>query len=181
MTLTGSGSEMGEKKFSGISSDGTRFSVTQYESPASSEEDAQVDPDSAQSGIDWVGTSTSEGQMNASENLLNQVEIPEQNMRPSLATAVSSSSLGLAWLAAPQTVEYRILRDGQLIQTTTTPAFSDTGLEASKLYQYQIISTQQPADANDPGQVSERSLEVTTLSATGAAPASSGPTDLSAL
>lgn len=57
------------------------------------------------------------------------------------ATAVSSSAINLSWTASTDNVSvlaYRIYRDSNIVATSSSTSYSDTGLTASTLYSYTV-------------------------------------------
>jgi hypothetical protein len=60
------------------------------------------------------------------------------------ATAVSDTQVNLTWNASTDAVtgikQYNILRNNQVIGSSTTPSFGDSGLKASTQYGYQVIA-----------------------------------------
>lgn len=60
------------------------------------------------------------------------------------ATATSPTEASVAWTpgSGPETVSYRILRDGSQVGTATAPTrtFSDTGVTASRSYSYAVVA-----------------------------------------
>ena len=60
---------------------------------------------------------------------------------PLTATATSSSTVALAWVASTDNVAvtgYRILRNGAYLTTVTSTSFSDSGLSSSTTYTYSV-------------------------------------------
>ena len=60
------------------------------------------------------------------------------------ATPTSATTIGLSWSASTDNVGvagYRILRNGTPVTTTASTSFSDTGLQPSTTYTYQVIAT----------------------------------------
>lgn len=57
-----------------------------------------------------------------------------------IATPVSDIEIDLAWGDAPGATEYRIYRDGVLIDTVSTQTYEDIGLEPDTEYDYCVTS-----------------------------------------
>ncbi len=75
------------------------------------------------------------------------------------ATAVTDTSITLAWPPQPEVQEYRLYRNGALVVATGELSYTDTGLDSNTAYTYHIESH------NDVSTTSDRSadLDVTTL------------------
>jgi subtilisin len=68
--------------------------------------------------------------------------------------SVSSSSLNLAWNPVGDAAKYNIYRDDIQVATTTTPAYTDTGLEASTTYEYKVTAVDIAGNEGDAAIVS---------------------------
>jgi pullulanase len=94
------------------------------------------------------------------------------------AGTVTSSSIALSWTASTSSAGvagYNVLRNGTKVGTSTTTSYTDTGLLATTSYSYTVTAFDSAGNTS----VASSVLVVTTLGATGQAPAT--PTGFSAV
>jgi hypothetical protein len=68
-----------------------------------------------------------------------------------VATATSSTSVGLTWVAATDDVavtSYDVLRNGVKAGSATTPSYTDSGLTASTAYSYTVVARDAAGNAS---------------------------------
>jgi LmbE family N-acetylglucosaminyl deacetylase/chitodextrinase len=86
-----------------------------------------------------------------------------------VATASSSSQVNLSWNASTDNVGvagYRVFRNGVAVGTTTTAAYSDTGLAANTLYTYRVSAFDGASPANESAQSAAASVTTPSISST---------------
>lgn len=88
---------------------------------------------------------------------------PSVPMNPA-AEAVSSSKINVSWTASTDNVGvsgYRVYRGGQLVGSPGGPAFQDSGLAASTLYQYSVSAVDAAQNISPPSTVATATTLVT--------------------
>jgi len=81
------------------------------------------------------------------------------------ASAITTSSLSLAWTASTDNVAvtgYQVRRGGVLLATVSSPSFADSGLSPATLYTYQVVALDAAGNASAPA-----SLSVSTAAGSG--------------
>ncbi|HZH21977.1 MAG TPA: fibronectin type III domain-containing protein, partial [Geodermatophilus sp.] len=84
------------------------------------------------------------------------VETPGDRTAPEAPTGLTASAgdgrVTLTWSANPEPdlAGYLVLRDGAVVATVPTPAYTDTGLVNDRRYGYQVVAVDTSANASDP-------------------------------
>ena len=75
-----------------------------------------------------------------------------------IATAISATRIDLEWEASTDNVgvaAYEIHRDGNLLDTTSNTAYSDTGLQPETTYSYQVFAFDDAENLSDPSNTAQ--------------------------
>ncbi len=93
---------------------------------------------------------------------------PPAQVKGLTASAVSTTQIDLSWTAntEPDLASYKIYRDGVYLTSTTVTSFSDTGLTANTLYNYQVSAL----DTSTNEGLKSASVSATTLTPTDTTP-----------
>jgi hypothetical protein len=73
-------------------------------------------------------------------------------------TAVTSTSVSLAWNSVAGAIEYSVYRDGDLVSDVTTATFTDSGLELSTSYTYYVTVTTVGGTSEDSASVTAKTF-----------------------
>jgi len=73
-------------------------------------------------------------------------------------TAVTSTSVSLAWNPVAGAIEYSVYRDGDLVSDVTTATFTDSGLELSTSYSYHVTVTTLGGTSEDSNSVTAKTF-----------------------
>lgn len=82
-------------------------------------------------------------------------------LQPTFAFAVTPTTASFAWEPIEGATSYLIVRDGEKLADLTASSYSDTGLKAGVLYEYELLGL-----AADGSTVSSRTMPVETIAAT---------------
>ena len=74
-------------------------------------------------------------------------------------TVVSSSELYLTWNSINDAAKYNIYKDGEIVATTTTASYSDTGLAASTTYSYSVTAVDRAGNEGPAGEASAKTAD----------------------